>query len=106
MHALKCQAFSLISLRTMSEETKEDEEEKEEEKKDDSEDASLACAELLRLALLSKDLTALSKATTTTRLSEDGEVKQLQRGGEEFREILMRATKNTTTTTRGGFVVR
>ena len=61
MHALKCQAFSLISLRTMSEETKEDEEEKEEEKKDDSEDASLACAELLRLALLSKDLTALSK---------------------------------------------
>jgi len=79
----------------MSEETKEDEEEKEEEKKDDD-DASLACAELLRLALLSKDLTALlSKATTTTRLSEDGEVKQLQRGGEEFREILMRTTKNT-----------
>ena len=89
----------------MSEETKEDEEEKEEEKKDDSEDASLACAELLRLALLSKDLTALSKATTTTRLSEDGEVKQLQRGGEEFREILMRATKNTNTAIRCSVIV-
>jgi hypothetical protein len=89
----------------MSEETKEDEEEKEEEKKDDD-DASLACAELLRLALLSKDLTALSKATTTTRLSEDGEVKQLQRGGEEFREILMRTTKNTNNNNAGGFVVR
>lgn len=86
----------------MSEETKEDEEDKEEEKKDDSEDASLACAELLRLALLSKDLTALSKATTTTRLSEDGEVKQLQRGGEEFREILMRTTKNTNNNNAGG----
>ena len=85
----------------MSEETKEDEEEKEEEKKDDD-DASLACAELLRLALLSKDLTALSKATTTTRLSEDGEVKQLQRGGEEFREILMRTTKNTNNNNAGG----
>jgi len=82
----------------MSEETKEDEEEKEEEKKDDD-DASLACAELLRLALLSKDLTALSKATTTTRLSEDGEVKQLQRGGEEFREILMSTTKNNNNNT-------
>ena len=89
----------------MSEETKEDEEEKEEEKKDDSEDASLACAELLRLALLSKDLSALSKATTTTRLSEDGEVKQLQRGGEEFREILMRTTKNTNTAIRCSVIV-
>ena len=82
----------------MSEETKEDEEDKEEQKKDDD-DASLACAELLRLALLSKDLTALSKATTTTRLSEDGEVKQLQRGGEEFREILMSTTKNNNNNT-------
>ena len=80
----------------MSGDTKEDKEDKEEQKKDDD-DASLACAELLRLALLSKDLTALSKATTT-RLS-DGEVKQLQRGGEEFREILMHTTKNTNNNT-------
>ena len=83
----------------MSEDTKRDEEDKEEEKKDED-DASLACAELLRLALLSKDLSnTLNTATTNqTRLS-DGEVKQLQRGGEEFREILMSTTKNNNNNT-------
>ena len=66
----------------MSEETKEDEEEKEEEKKDDSEDASLACAELLRLALLSKDLTALSKATNDETFRRRGsETVAKRRGG-------------------------
>ena len=83
----------------MSEDTKRDEEDKEEEKKDED-DASLACAELLRLALLSKDLSNTLNTTTTnqTRLS-DGEVKQLQRGGEEFREILMSTTKNNNNNT-------
>ena len=85
----------------MSEDTKEDEEDKEEENKDDD-DASLACAELLRLALLSKDLNTLNK--TTMRLS-DGEVKQLQRGGEEFREILMHTTKNNNNTYRCSVIV-
>ena len=88
----------------MSEDTKEDEEEKEEETKDDSEDASLACAELLRLALLSKDLSNTLNTTNQTRLS-DGEVKQLQRGGEEFREILMNTTKNNNNTYRCSVIV-
>ena len=88
----------------MSGDAKEDEEEKEEEKKDDD-DASLACAELLRLALLSKDLNTLNTTTNQTRLSEDGEVKQLQRGGEEFREILMNTTKNNNNTYRCSVIV-
>ena len=90
---------------TMSDGNKEDEEDKEQEKNDDSEDASLACAELLRLALLSKDLSnTLNKTTNQTRLS-DGEVKQLQRGGEEFREILMNNTKNNNNTGRCSVIV-
>ena len=59
----------------MSDDTKEDKDEEKEEEKKDDDDASLACAELLRLALLSKDLNTLN-TTNQTRLS-DGEVKQL-----------------------------
>ena len=61
--------------------------------------------ELLRLALLSKDLNTLNTTTNQTRLSEDGEVKQLQRGGEEFREILMNTTKNNNNTYRCSVIV-
>jgi thiol-disulfide isomerase/thioredoxin len=87
----------------MSDDTKEDKDEEKEEEKKDDDDASLACAELLRLALLSKDLNTLN-TTNQTRLS-DGEVKQLQRGGEEFREILMNNTKNNNNTGRCSVIV-
>jgi len=87
----------------MSDDTKEDKDEEKEEEKKDDDDASLACAELLRLALLSKDLNTLN-TTNQTRLS-DGEVKQLQRGGEEFREILMNTTKNNNNTIRCSVIV-
>ena len=77
------------------EEEEEEEEEENNDNNDDSEknEASLAAAELLRLALLANRRDALKTRTTSLVFPEPGKVHALTRGGEEFREILYRKKK-------------
>jgi len=85
-----------INKEEEEEEEEEENNEKNEKNNDDSEknEASLAAAELLRLALLANRRDALKTRTTSLVFPEPGKVHALTRGGEEFREILYRKNNN------------